>query len=63
MAVLLHSPEEYRSHIEEAFGRANVPVYFARGAVRPDPAGRAFLPYSPAPPKIFRRDGSLNIFR
>ena len=42
MAVLLRSPEEYRSHIEEAFGRANVPVYFARGAVRPDPAGRAF---------------------
>ena len=42
MAVLLRSPQEYRSHIEEAFGRANVPVYFARGAVRPDPAGRAF---------------------
>jgi RecB family exonuclease len=42
MAVLLRSPREYRSHLEEAFGRANVPVYFARGAVRPDPAGRAF---------------------
>ena len=42
MAVLLRSPQEYRSHLEEAFGRANVPVYFARGAVRPDPAGRAF---------------------
>jgi hypothetical protein len=42
MAVLLRSPQEYRSHLEEAFGRANVPVYFARGTVRPDPAGRAF---------------------
>jgi ATP-dependent helicase/nuclease subunit B len=42
MAVLLRSPAEYRTHLEEAFGRANVPVYFARGAVRPDPAGRAF---------------------
>jgi ATP-dependent helicase/nuclease subunit B len=42
MAVLLGSPQEYRSHLEEAFGRANVPIYFARGAVRPDPAGRAF---------------------
>jgi len=42
IAVLLRSPQEYRSHVEEAFGRANVPAYFARGAVRPDPAGRAF---------------------
>ena len=42
IGVLLRSPQEYRSHLEEAFGRANVPVYFARGAVRPDPAGRAF---------------------
>jgi RecB family exonuclease len=42
MAVFLRSPQEYRSHLEEAFGRANVPVYFARGAVRPDPTGRAF---------------------
>jgi hypothetical protein len=42
IAVLLRSPQEYRSYLEEAFGRANVPVYFARGAVRPDPAGRAF---------------------
>jgi ATP-dependent helicase/nuclease subunit B len=42
MAVLLRSPQEYRSHLEEAFGRANVPAYFARGAVLPDPAGRAF---------------------
>jgi len=42
IAVLLRSPEEYRSHLEEAFTRAGVPVHFARGAVRPDPAGRAF---------------------
>jgi ATP-dependent helicase/nuclease subunit B len=42
MAVLLRSPEEYRGHLEEAFGRAGVPVHLARGAVRPDPAGRAF---------------------
>ena len=42
MAVLLRSPEEYRAHLEEAFARAGVPVHLARGAVRPDPAGRAF---------------------
>src|SRR6516225_202777 len=42
MAVLLRSPEQYRGHLEEAFARAGVPVHLARGAVRPDPAGRAF---------------------
>ena len=42
MAVLLRSPEEYRGPLEEAFARAGVPAHFARGAVRPDPAGRAF---------------------
>jgi hypothetical protein len=42
VAVLLRSPEEYRSHLEEAFARADVPVHFMRGTVRPDPAGRAF---------------------
>jgi RecB family exonuclease len=42
IAVLLRSPEGYRSYIEEAFNRASIPVHFARGAVRPDPAGRAF---------------------
>src|SRR6266536_1686208 len=42
IAVLLRSPEEYQAHLEEAFTRAGVPVHFARGAVRPDPAGRAF---------------------
>ena len=43
MAILLHSPEEYRAHFEEAFERAKIPVHFARGTRRPDPAGRAFV--------------------
>jgi RecB family exonuclease len=43
MAVLLRSAEEYRPHLEEALGRAGIPGHFARGAVRPDPAGRALL--------------------
>jgi ATP-dependent helicase/nuclease subunit B len=43
IAVLLRSPQEYRCHLEEAFSRAGVPAHFARGAVRPDPAGRAFI--------------------
>ena len=42
VAVLLRSPEGYRANLEEAFGRAGIPAHFARGAVRPDPAGRAF---------------------
>ena len=42
IAVLLRSPEVYRANLEEAFNRADIPVHFARGAVRPDPAGRAF---------------------
>ena len=42
IAVLLRSPEGYRSYIEEAFNRAGIPAHYARGAVRPDPAGRAF---------------------
>ena len=43
IAVLLRSPDEYRPHLDEAFTRAGVPAHFARGAVRPDPSGRAFL--------------------
>ena len=43
MAVLLRSPLQYRAHLEEAFRRAEIPVHFARGTARPDPAGRAFL--------------------
>jgi RecB family exonuclease len=43
MAVLLRSPAEYRPHLEEAFQRAGIPAFFARGTTRPEPAGRAFL--------------------
>ena len=43
MAVLLNSPGEYRSHLEEAFSRAEIPAYFAQGSTAPDPAGRAML--------------------
>lgn len=43
MAVLLRSPAAYWSLLESALARAEIPVFFARGARRPDPAGRAFL--------------------
>ena len=43
MAVFLRSAAEYRPHLEEAFRRAAIPAYFARGTTRPDPAGRALL--------------------
>jgi len=43
IAVFLRSPVEYGSHLEEAFRRANIPAYFARGTSRPDAAGRALL--------------------
>jgi ATP-dependent helicase/nuclease subunit B len=43
MAILLRSPLQYRAHLEEALRRASIPAHFARGTVRPDPAGRAFL--------------------
>jgi RecB family exonuclease len=43
MAVLLRAPEEYRAHLEEAFRRAAIPAFFARGTTRPHPAGRALL--------------------
>jgi CRISPR/Cas system-associated exonuclease Cas4 (RecB family) len=43
MAVLLRSPTQYRAHLEEAMRRAAVPVFFAQGTRRPDPAGRALL--------------------
>jgi len=42
MAVLLRAPA-YGAHLEEALRRANVPVWFARGTRKPDPAGRAML--------------------
>jgi ATP-dependent helicase/nuclease subunit B len=43
MAILLNTPGEYRSHLEEAFSRAAIPAYFVRGTTAPDPAGRAML--------------------
>jgi len=43
MAILVQSIGEHRRHLEEALARAGVPAYFARGALAPDPAGRAFL--------------------
>lgn len=43
IAILLRSPDEYRPHLEEALQRAGIPAHFARGARRPDPAGRAFV--------------------
>lgn len=43
IAILLRSPEDYRAYLKEAFARADIPVHFSRGAVRPDPAGRAFF--------------------
>ncbi len=43
MAVVLRTPNQYRAHLEEAMGRAGVPVQFEQGTVRPDPSGRAFL--------------------
>ncbi len=43
MAVFLRAPHAYRAHLEEAFRRAEVPAFFARGATRPEPAGRAML--------------------
>lgn len=42
MAVLLRAPQ-YGPLVAEAFRRAKVPVFFARGTKRPDPSGRAFL--------------------
>ncbi len=43
MAVVLRSPEQYRSHLLEALNRAQIPFVFSRGVLRPDPTGRAFL--------------------
>ncbi|MFN8543619.1 MAG: PD-(D/E)XK nuclease family protein [Candidatus Binatia bacterium] len=43
MAVLLHAPERYAAHLEEACARAEVPALFARGTARPHAAGRAIL--------------------
>lgn len=43
MAVVLREPARYAAHLEEAFGRASIPVHSQRGTRRPSPAGRAFV--------------------
>jgi ATP-dependent helicase/nuclease subunit B len=43
IAIVLHGPSRYASYLEEALDRAGVPAYFARGAARPEPGGRALL--------------------
>ena len=43
MAIVLRSPSQYRAHIEEALRRAGIGAHFARGTLRPNPAGRALL--------------------
>ena len=40
--ALGRTPGEYRAHLTEALARADVPAHFARGALRPDPSGRAY---------------------
>ncbi len=43
MGILLRAPVPYNAHLEEALARAGVPAYLARGALRPEPGGRALL--------------------
>lgn len=43
MAILLRDPDRYQPVVDDALRRAQIPAYFSRGAVRPDPSGRAFL--------------------
>lgn len=43
MAVLLRDPATYCGLVETALSRAQIPAYFSRGTLRPDPSGRAFL--------------------
>ncbi len=43
VAILLRDPDRYQPLVEEALRRASIPGCFSRGAIRPDPAGRAFL--------------------
>lgn len=42
MAVLVRTGQ-YGAHLAEAFRRAKVPAWFARGTRKPDPTGRAML--------------------
>jgi ATP-dependent helicase/nuclease subunit B len=43
IAVLVHDPERYVPYLHEALARARIPAWFARGARRPRPEGRAML--------------------
>lgn len=43
MAVFLRDPKRYQRHLEDAFTRAEIPVFFTRTSRRPDPTGRALL--------------------
>jgi RecB family exonuclease len=43
IAILLHTPGRYAAYLEEALTRAQIPAWFARGARRPEPGGRALL--------------------
>jgi ATP-dependent helicase/nuclease subunit B len=43
IAVALRAPARYVPYLEEAFDRAGIPGWFARGAARPEPGGRALL--------------------
>jgi RecB family exonuclease len=43
MAVVLRQPEHYRLHLADVFRRAAIPAYFARGARKPNAAGRSLL--------------------
>lgn len=43
VGVFLRAPGIHRTHLVEAFARAQIPAFFSRGTTRPDPAGRALL--------------------
>ncbi len=43
IAILLHDPVRYLPCLQEALDRADIPAYFALGARRPRPGGRALL--------------------
>jgi ATP-dependent helicase/nuclease subunit B len=43
IAIVLHRPSRYAPYLEEVLDRAGLPAYFARGAARPEPGGRALL--------------------
>ncbi|MEJ7607118.1 MAG: hypothetical protein WKF37_12845 [Bryobacteraceae bacterium] len=43
VAILLRTSQPYRSTLDEAFRRARIPVWFARGTQVPNVSGRAFL--------------------